>query len=311
MKASTARSPRRADPRRTDSAAVGTVKVSNPDKVFWPEEGYTKLDIVRFYDKVFPKLRPYVSDRLLTLERCPDGMRGDCFFQKVKPEGMPNDTPSKRIRHENRVTNYVVGGRRETQLALANLGCIAVHVWSSRASSPRQPDWVCFDLDPASGRFTDAVSAAMKTKKVLDALALASFPKTSGGKGLHIFVPIRVGPDVDEVLAFATSVVTRLAEAFPRELTVEARIAARRGRVYLDPYRNAFAQTVTAPYSVRRRPHAPVSTPLDWSEVKPSLDPTTFNVGNFARRLGKPDPWAEFFRRRQSLNAAMKALARL
>jgi bifunctional non-homologous end joining protein LigD len=289
---------------------VRSVRVSNPDKVFWPAEGYTKLDLVRFYDAVFPKLLPYVKDRILALERCPDGMRGDCFFQKEKPTGMPDDTPTQRVRHQNRITNYVVGGRRRTQLALVNLGCIAVHVWSSRTRSPRQPDWVCFDLDPDSKRFADAVRAGLKVKEVLEALGLTSFAKTSGGKGLHILVPIRVGPDADQVLQFAASVGTLLADAHPDELTVESRIAARGGRVYLDPFRNAYAQTVAAPYSVRRRPHAPVSTPLAWAEVKPSLNPASFQVGNYARRLQSPDPWTDFFRSRQSLERALARLGR-
>src|SRR5215471_18334837 len=115
-----------------------SLKLSNPQKVFWPDEGYTKLDLARFYYEVFEKLRPYVDGRLLSLERCPDGMAGDCFYQKEKPPGMPADTPTQRIKHEKGTTNYVVGGRLETQLALVNLGCIAVHVWGSRAKEPRQ-----------------------------------------------------------------------------------------------------------------------------------------------------------------------------
>ena len=288
-----------------------SVRVSNPDKVFWPEEGYTKLDLVRFYHFIFPKLSPYVKDRLLSLKRCPNGLKGKCFFQKEKPDSMPPDTPTKRIVHENGVRNYVVGGRRETQLALTNLGCIAVHVWGARASSPRKPDWVCFDLDPDSGEFADAARAGLKLKEALEALKLKSFPKTSGKRGLHLFVPIRRGPDCDEVREFAERLGTRLAQAYPSELTTENRIAARKGRVYLDPFRNGFAQTVVSPYCVRRYPKAPVSTPLAWSEVKPDLAPSEFNMGNFAKRLKKSDPWADFFTSRQDLKPAMRAVKSL
>jgi len=288
-----------------------SVRVSNPDKVFWPEEGYTKLDLIRFYDFIFPKLEPFVSDRLLSLKRCPNGLQGKCFFQKEKPESMPPDTPTKRIVHENGVRNYVVGGRRETQLALANLACIAVHVWGSRAADPRKPDWVCFDLDPDSGEFADAARAGLKVKEALDALRLVSFAKTSGKRGLHVFVPIRVGPDTDEVREFAERLSARLAAAFPSEMTVESRIAERKGRVYLDPFRNGFAQTVVSPFCVRRFPRAPVSTPLEWSEVKPALQPGSFNMGNFEKRLKKPDPWSDFFKSRQSLKDAMRAVRRL
>jgi bifunctional non-homologous end joining protein LigD len=292
----------------SDAEELRGVRVSHPDKVYWPEEGYTKLDLLRFYKDAFPRLRPYVEDRMLSLERCPEGMKGQCFFQKEKPQGLPADTPTVPIQHAKGITNYVVGGRLATQLSLANLGCIAVHVWGSRRSAPRKPDWVCFDLDPDSGRLADAVSAALRVKAALDALSLESYPKTSGGKGLHVFVPIRVGPDSDEVLEFAERLGAHLSAAYPRELTMESRIAARKGRCYLDPFRNGFAQTVVAPYSVRRRPGAPFSAPLDWSEVKPSLDAGAFHIGNAERRLRRGDPWEGFFQKRQSLKEPLRAV---
>jgi bifunctional non-homologous end joining protein LigD len=298
-------------PARPAAKGALPIAVSNPDKVFWPDEGYTKLHLVAFYAGVFPKLRPFVDDRLLSLERCPDGLLGQAFYQKEKPAGMPPDTPTKAIKHDRGVTNTVVGGKLETQLALANLGCIAVHVWGSRAQDLRRPDWVCFDLDPDSGLLSDAVKAALKVKAALDALELKSFVKTSGGKGLHIFVPIRVGPVTEEVLGFAQQLGTRLAAAYPKELTMEMRIAARKGRVFLDSFRNGYGQTVVTPFCVRRRPAAPVSTPLEWSEVTTSLVATDFNLGNFAERLKKPDPWARFFKSRQSLRPALEALKRL
>lgn len=287
------------------------VKVSNPDKPYWPEDGLTKIDLVRFYDSVFPSLKAFVRDRLLSLERCPDGMRGQCFYQKEKPNGLPADTPTQQIEHAKGTTNYVVGGKRETQLALANLGCIAVHVWGSRKGTPRKPDWLCFDLDPESGLFADAARAALRVKEALDALELTSFVKTSGSRGAHVFVPLRVGPDADDVKDFAATLGARLASAYPKELTVESRIAKREGRVYLDSFRNGFAQTVVTPYSVRRRPRAPVSMPLAWDELDPELDPGDFNITNVLPRLAKHDPWADFFKHRQSLAPAMRALRSL
>src|ERR1700693_756307 len=283
------------------------IPVSNPTKVFWPDEGYTKLQLIEFYAHVFPKLEPYVKDHILSLERCPDGMRGGCFYQKEAPSSMPPGTPTKRIAHVGKSaksTNYVVGGLLATQLALANLGCIAVHVSGSRASSLRKPDWVCFDMDPPSGKFSDAARAGLRLREVLDVLKLESFPKTSGSRGLHVFVPIKPDTDVDEVLSFAESLVARLAAQYPKDLTVEHSIAARKQRVYLDPYRNGFGQTVVAPYYVRRRPKAPFSTPLEWSELKPSLDPADFNLGNYQKRLKRANPWKDFFKDRQSLKTA-------
>ena len=287
------------------------VRITHPDKPYWPDDGYTKLDLLRFYVEAFDLFQPYVKDRLLSFRRCPEGMLGKCFFQKEKPAGMPPDTPTKRIQHVLKSTNYVVGGRLETHLAAANMGCIAIHVWNSRTEDPKKPDWICFDLDPDSGRFADAARASFRLKEALDALRLVSFPKTSGGKGLHVFVPIRVGPDTDEVRGFAEQLGARLSAAYPKELTMESRIADRKGRVYLDPFRNGFGQTVAAPYSVRRRAKAPFSMPLFWDEVKPDLDPTSFNIGSAPRLLRRPDPWKDFWKSRQSTKRAFEAVQKL
>jgi bifunctional non-homologous end joining protein LigD len=300
--------------RRAAAVSAQPISITHPEKVFWPAENYTKSDLAEYYRAVFPKLLPYVQDRMLSLERCPDGMMGECFFQKQKPRGMPPGTPTKRLEHittAGRFTDYVVGGSLATQLALVNLGCIAVHVMASRAMAPRQPDWICIDIDPESGLFADAARAGLHVKTALDAMNLQSFAKTSGSRGLHVLVPILVGPDADQVLAFARSFVEKVASAHPRELTVEHSVAARQGRVYLDPFRNGFGQTVVAPYSVRRREKAPISTPLDWSEVKPALLPSDFNLGNFARRLARADPWRDFFGSRQALEDAVRSLSRL
>lgn len=283
--------------------------IKHPDKVFWPEEQYTKLDLARYYEAVFPRLKPFVAGRMLSMERCPDGMLGGCFYQKAAPRGLPAGTPTKVIRHSNRDVRYVLGGSLETQLALVNLGCIPVHVWASRADHERQPDWIVFDLDPGPEGFAAAARAGLLVKEALD--ELASFPKTSGSHGMHVFVPLRVGPDFDQALAFAKEICQRLAAAHPRELTVEQRVAARGNRVYLDAFRNGYGATVVAPYSVRRRAQAPFSMPLRWSQVKPTLDPASFNIGNFEKHLGAGDAWEDFFQHRQSLKSAGKLLARI
>jgi bifunctional non-homologous end joining protein LigD len=291
-----------------------SLRISNPDKVFWPEEGYTKGDLAAFYAGVFPWLQPYVKDRILTMERCPDGMQGQCFYQKEMAKGMPAGTPTKRIETSSGArpfTNYVVGGSLETQMALVSLGCIPIHVTGSQAKTFPKPDWVCFDLDPMTGSFQDAARASKYVKEALDELNLVSFPKTSGSRGLHIFVPIKVAPTADEVLRFAEKLCALVAKTNPKELTTEHSIAARRDRVYLDPFRNGSVQTVVTPYSVRRKPHAPVSTPLEWPEVASLKDPAKFNIKSLANRLKKKDSWADFFERRQSLKTAMSRLDRL
>jgi len=295
--------------RNKPAAAV----ISNPDKAFWPEEGYTKQDLANFYRDIFSLLRPYIRDRILTLERCPDGMSGSCFYQKEKPASMPASTPTKRIANatgSRKATNYVVGGALETQMALCNLGCIPIHVLGSRAKTFPKPDWVCFDLDPQSGKFADAARAGSLVKAALDELGLSSYPKTSGSRGLHVFIPIRVGPTANEVLKFSEAFVARLAAAHTEQLTIAHAIADRGAKVYLDPFRNGAVQTVVSPYSVRRKPHAPVSTPLAWPEVKPTLDPARFNIGNFVR-LKRKDPWKDFFADRQDLKTALKRIKSL
>jgi bifunctional non-homologous end joining protein LigD len=182
---------------------------------------------------------------------------------------------------------------------------------ASRRGSPRQPDWLCIDIDPESGQFADAARAGLRVKAGLETLELRCYAKTSGSRGLHILVPIIVGPDANDVLAFAESFVARVAAAYPDDLTVAHSIAARRGRVYLDPFRNGFGQTVVAPYSVRRRKGAPISIPLRWSEVRSTLIPSDFNIGNCATWLRRADPWSDFFEDRQSLNDATRLLTRL
>lgn len=290
------------------------VEISNPDKIFWPDEKYSKGDLANFYRDVFPLLRPYVNDRILTLERCPDGMEGHCFYQKQKPEGMPRGTPTKRFTNatgKRKATDYLLGGQLSTQLALVNLGCIPVHIAGTRAKTFPKSDWVCFDLDPSSGKFADAARVALLVREALDHLGLTSFPKTSGSRGIHVLVPIRLGPTAQQVLKFAEDFCDRLASAHPEQMTTEHSISQRGDRVYLDPFRNGPLQTVVSPYSVRRQPHAPISTPLAWSEVSPKLDPTGFNLGNFQSRLNKADPWADFFDHRQSLSLAIKRVRRI
>ena len=161
----------------SSSAPSSGLQISNPDKVFWPDEGYTKLDLIRFYDETFESLRPWVEDRLLSLKRCPNGLLGNCFFQKEKPETMPADTPTHRIVHENGVRNYVVGGKKETQLALVNLGCIAVHVWGSRRRDPavarQMIDWLAVleqktrgNLDRDEAQLIEAILYELRMKYV-------------------------------------------------------------------------------------------------------------------------------------------------
>jgi bifunctional non-homologous end joining protein LigD len=197
----------------------------------------------------------------------------------------------------------VIGGSTKTLLALVNLGCIAMHIMNCRTGSLDRPDWLAFDLDPGSGAFADAAKAGRLLREVLDDRGIRSYPKTSGGRGLHVLVPLRRGPTQETVRAFARDVGAVMAERSPRLVTVTMSKTKRRGRVFADALRNAFGQTLVAPYSVRRRPRAPVSTPLDWDEVDARLDPARYNLRTIERRVADADPWADFWTRRQSLPA--------
>jgi bifunctional non-homologous end joining protein LigD len=287
-----------------DAGRVAGVTISNPDKVWWPDEGITKADVARFYDGVWTHVAPWLRDRPLTAERCPDGMRGGCFYQKDFPEKVqPTGAPRLVLRAAStrKDVHYLVGGARSTLAAMVNLGCIAVHVMSTRAAHMDDCDWLAFDMDPESGSFADAARAGLALRRLLEEAKLTSYPKTSGSRGLHVFVALRPGVSPATAVAFASTLGQELARREPKLVTVEHAKAKRGGRVFADSFRNGFTQTIVAPYSVRRRPGATVSTPLSWDEVTTRLDPARFTVRGFDRRLARPDPWADFWRRRQKL----------
>jgi len=290
-----------------EAVKIAGVAISNPDKIWWPDEGITKADVARFYDGIWSHVSPWMRDRPLTAERCPDGMLGPCFYRKDFPEHWQPAGPRLVLRAAStgKDVRYIVGGSRATLVGMVNLGCIAVHVMSTRASAMQSVEWLAFDMDPGSGEFADAARAALALHTILDEAGFNSYPKTSGSRGLHVFCPLRAGVTPQRALGIASSIGEELARREPELVTVEFSKAKRGGRVFADGMRNAFGQTIVAPFSVRRRPHAPVSTPLAWDEVSPRMDPATFNVRTFERRLTEPDPWADFWKRRQALPKAL------
>jgi bifunctional non-homologous end joining protein LigD len=291
-----------------DAVKIAGITISNPDKVWWPDEGITKADVARFYDGIWSRLAPWLRDRPLTAERCPDGLAGSCFYQKDFPEDKPPPGPRLVLRATTtgKDVRYVVGGSRDTLISMVNLGCIAIHVMTSRAKKIHEVDWLAFDMDPPES-FADAARAALALRKVLDEAKLVSYPKTSGSKGVHVFAPLRAGVTQQEATSVAVSLGEELARREPRLVTVEFSKAKRDGRVFADAMRNAYGQTIVPPYSVRRRPRAPVSTPLAWDEVSPRLDPAAFNMRTFAKRMAGDDPWSDFWRRRQALPKTPRA----
>jgi bifunctional non-homologous end joining protein LigD len=281
---------------------LGGAVITNPSKAFWPDEGVTKLDLAKFYAHIAAQILPWLRGRPVTMERCPDGITRKCFYQKQAPANLPADVPTMAIPAPTakRDVDYVIGGSRKTLLTLVNLGCIAMHVMNSRTDHLDRPDWLVFDLDPQDG-FPSAARAGLLLRDRLADHGLESFPKTSGGRGLHVFVPLRRSATQEQVRAYATAIARELAAQHPKLVTIEARKAKRKAPVYLDVLRNAPGQTIVPPFSVRWRPHAPVSMPLSWDEVSPRLNPRVFNIRTAERRIAAKTPWGAFFGHRQTL----------
>jgi bifunctional non-homologous end joining protein LigD len=274
------------------------VRVTHPEKVLFPGDGITKGDLVAYYRTVAPRMLPLVSGRPVTMQRFPDGIGRGGFLQKQIGRHFPDwfervTAPNRRTRQatvRDQVT-YPVCRHVDDLAYLANQGCITPHVWLSRTPDIHHPDQMVFDLDPASDDLGVLRSAAAALHGLLDELGLASFLKSSGSRGLHVVVPLVPAADTDTVKVVSMAVAEVLAARHPDDFTTEGRIANRHGRLYLDIGRNGYAQTMAAPYAVRGLPGAPVSVPLDWSELDDFV-PGRHTLRTIADRLAAPDPWA-------------------
>ncbi|MEP6914530.1 MAG: non-homologous end-joining DNA ligase [Acidobacteriota bacterium] len=286
----------------TPGVRLGGVLITNPSKLFWPDDRLTKLDLAQFYARTAGQILPWMKQRAVTMERCPEGIRKSCFYQKQAPANLSPEVPTVTIPAPSagHDVDYIVGGTRKTLLTLVNMGCIAMHVTNSRTDQLDKPDWLAFDIDPADG-FASAARVALLLRAKLEDHGLEPYVKTSGGRGLHVFVPLRRGALEDTVRAYASSIAAEMAAEHPKLVTIEVRKAKRRAPVYLDVMRNASGQTIVPPFSVRWRPRAPVSMPLDWDEVSPRLDPIMFNIKTAERRMKAKAPWSSFFGHRQTL----------
>jgi bifunctional non-homologous end joining protein LigD len=292
------------------------LKLSNLDKVFWPGEGITKGDLLEYYRAVAPVLLPHLHDRPFTMRRYPDGIEGKAFFQKDAPVHMPDWIPRRPFtvstRSSPRRRRQIEAPLVNDELALlwmVNMACIDMNTWYSRVDRPDRPDWVLFDLDPAEGSgFPEAVEVALLLKAALDALGLASFPKTSGSKGMHVLVPIERRHTYDETREFSEIVAGALARSYRGLVTTEWVRSKRRG-VLIDSNQNGEGKTIASVYSVRPKPGAPVSTPLRWEEVGPGLDPGVFTMETVLERVRESgDLFAGVLETRQRLDRALRRL---
>ena len=271
------------------------VAISNPRKIFWPDDGYTKADLVAYYEAVSAALLPYLADRPLVLTRYPDGIAGKSFYQKDAPDFVPSWVRTERIwaKDVQRDVDYFVVEDLETLRYVVNLGVIPLHLWGSHVGSLERPDWLILDLDPKGAPFTDVVKVARALRGLLDVLELPSYVKTSGATGLHILLPLAARYTYDETRTFARLLATLGVEAEPEISTIVRPVRDRGGKVYIDYLQNGHGQTIVAPFSVRPLRSAPVSCPLRWIEVTARLDPARFTIATMPARLAKVgDPMA-------------------
>jgi bifunctional non-homologous end joining protein LigD len=292
------------------------VKLSNLDKLFWPDEGITKGDLIDYYRAVAPVLVPHLRDRPFTMRRYPDGAYGKAFFQKDAPSHTPEWIERFRVevstRESPRRTRWIDAPVVDDEAALlwmANMGCIDMNTWYSRVDKPHRPDWVLFDLDPSPDvGFPETVQVALLIKAALDALGLVSFPKTSGADGIHVLVPLERRHSYDDTREFCEIVAGAIARTNQGLATTEWSKSKRRG-VLIDANQNGEGKTIASVYSVRPRPGAPVSTPLRWNEVDETLDPRAFTMETVLERVRRHgDLFEGVLTTRQRLSQALRAL---
>lgn len=282
------------------------VRLTNLDKVFWPE-GYTKADLIKYYVDMAPVLLPYLKDRLFVMSRYPDGISGETFYQKDCPDYAPEwiETLPLHSPDTDKVVNYIVCKDAATLAWLANQACIELHIWLARKNKLNNPDIAVFDLDPfPPATFNDVLEVAMLVKEALVQFNLKGFPKTSGATGMHIFVPLEpvlTYPEVREAVEF---ICRRIHAVYPEKTTLERSISKRGGKVYLDYLQNTRGKTMVFQYSLRPEPGAPVSAPVNWEEVAArKIRPGDFNIKTIFRRLEKVgDLCREFHGLNQSLS---------
>jgi bifunctional non-homologous end joining protein LigD len=284
-------------------------KFTNTSKVYYPADGYTKGDVLAYYDTIASLILPHLKDRPLSLKRYPNGINSDFFFQKNTPEAYPAWLRTELIDD----IRYVFAEDRASLLYLVNLGCIDHNPWMSRTPHLDNPDFVLIDLDPMECPFDLIVDAACMVKEVLDKIGLAGYPKTTGGDGLHVYIPVQPIYTYEETRTFAELIARVVQSGNPALFTTPRSVSKRqKNRVYFDYLQNARSKTIAAPYVLRAYPHAPVATPLAWREVKRGLHPTDFTIANApARFAAKGDLFAPVLTNLQHLDAPLEKLSAL
>jgi len=264
------------------------LKFTNLSKIYWPKEKVTKRDMINYYYQVAPFILPYLKDRPESMNRFPNGITGESFYQKDVTGKVPDwvETFLYHSQADNKDRHYLVSTDEASLLYMASLGCIELNPWSSRVQSPDNPDWCIIDLDPDDGNnFSQVIEAALVTKTILDGLKIQAYCKTSGSTGIHIYIPLGAKYSYDQSKEFARVIVKLVHEQLPKFTSIERVKANRKGKIYLDFLQNRPQATIAAPYSLRPKPGATVSMPLHWEEVKKGLKMSDFTIFNALERL--------------------------
>ena len=306
----------------TDTFEVGrgsrTVRLSSAERELWPGEGVTKGDLWSYYRELAPTIVPHLRERPFTMKRYREGIAKPFFFQKDAPKGMPDWIPTRTFRtwprggkEESRLVDFPLVNDELALLWMVQMHCIDMNAWYSRVDKPERPDFVLFDLDPPGGGFGDAIRVAHLIRELMAELGLETFVKTSGADGIHVVVPIARRSSFPETYAFAEGASRLLEERHDGLVTTEWLKKKRRG-VLVDHRQNGHGKTIASAYSVRPKPGAPVSTPLEWGELTDGVRPTDFTMASALERVARRgDLWEPALRGRQALGPAQRALDRL
>ncbi|ACL69102.1 non-homologous end-joining DNA ligase [Halothermothrix orenii] len=281
------------------------VQLTNLDKVLWPELGYTKGDLINYYINMYPYLKEYLLNRPLSMKSYPDGINGKSFYQKDCPDYAPHWLSTYGIfsGHRKDIINWVTINKLSDLVWVANRASIELHTWFSTTTNLDKPDFAVFDLDPGSkSSMKDVVDIALTIKNILDEFNVRSFVKTSGKRGLHVYIPVKTRYTYKEIRSFLQNVAEMVIKLKPEQATVEWRKNKRQGKVYIDYRQNGKSKTLPAPYSLRPTSKATVSTPLKWSEITPDLNPDNYNIKNIETRIKqKGNIWETLLKIRQEL----------
>jgi bifunctional non-homologous end joining protein LigD len=293
-----------------DETTVAGVRLSHPDRVLYPDDGFTKQDLAEYYERVADWVLPYVVKRPLTLVRCPGGHTGECFFQKHITGNLPDTLHGVPIKEKGKKEEYISIDDVAGLIALVQMGTLELHPWPAREDNVERPDYLVFDLDPGDGTtWKDVIRGAVEMRDLLEGAGFTTFLRTSGGKGLHVVVPIDRRTTWDDFKRFAKAVADKMTREAPDRYIATMSKAKRHGKIFIDYLRNQPGATAIASYSTRRRQGAPVATPIAWDELSAKTRPDMFNIKNLPKRLEKlkKDPWADFFKVRQSITAKIQA----